>query len=173
MNLYSNSKPRFHVLTGTSTDADQYLAKLRFEAGPKIAIRLLRGRNMESMEGLYNELAAALQFPLYFGRNWGALDECLADLEWLPADAYLLFFADAPSVLKLTGDEDGDAFFRLLFRICNDWADRSYLGGGLERKARPFHVVLHAGVAEAGQFLHRVEAAIGDPVSKIAGSEER
>lgn len=173
MNLFSISKPRFHVLAGTSSEADQYLAKLRFEGGAKIVVRLLRGKNMEGMEGFYNELAAALQLPLYFGKNWDALDECLADLEWLPSDAYLLFFADAPSVLKAASEKDRDIFFQLLFRICNEWAERTSLGGGLERKPKPFHVVFHAGVVEADQFSHRVEAAIGESVSRITAPEGR
>lgn len=173
MNPFSNSLPRFHLLTGTNSDADQYLAKLRFEGGDRTAIRLLRGANMERREGFYNELGAALQLPLYFGKNWDALDECLADLEWLPADAYLLFFADAPSVLKSAGQKDRDIFFQLLVRTCNEWADGSSLGGGLERKPKPFHVVFHTGVAEAGQFLQEVEAAIGEPVSTISIPEKQ
>ena len=80
MNPYSTDKPCFHVLAGEIKDVDQYVAKLRFEGGARIAVRVLRGRNMRSTEGFYNELAAALQFPLYFGKNWDALDECLADL---------------------------------------------------------------------------------------------
>src|ERR1700756_4380721 len=78
MNPYSTEKPCFHVLAGATADVDQYVARLRFEAGQRIAIRVLRGAKMESMEGFYDELAAVLQFPLYFGRNWAAMDECLA-----------------------------------------------------------------------------------------------
>jgi RNAse (barnase) inhibitor barstar len=173
MNPYSTDKPRFHVLVGNTEDVDQYVAKLRFEAGARIAIRVLRGENMKSADGVYNELAAALQFPLYFGRNWDALDECLADLEWLPSDAYLLVFADAPLVLESAGDRDAETFLKLLFRACNDWAEGSSLGGGLERKPRAFHVVFHAGAAEADRFLHRVEAATGCPVAKMAASEQK
>jgi RNAse (barnase) inhibitor barstar len=173
MNPYSTDKPLFHVLAGASADVDQYVAKLRFEAGPRVAIRVLRGAKMESMAGFYDELAAALQFPLYFGRNWAALDECLADLEWLPSDAYLLVFADAPSVLKSAGEGDAEAFFKLLSRIGSEWAEGSSLGVGFERKPTPFHVVLNVGVAEVDHFLHSVEVATGGPVSKIAAPEEK
>ncbi len=39
---------------------------------------------------LFERLAAALEFPEWFGHNWDALADCLGDLSWLPADGYLL-----------------------------------------------------------------------------------
>jgi len=44
---------------------------------------------------LFAVVAAAMQFPDYFGNNWDALDECLGDMDWLPADGYLLVLRDA------------------------------------------------------------------------------
>jgi RNAse (barnase) inhibitor barstar len=38
-------------------------------------------------------LAAALHFPDWFGGNWDALADCLADLSWLPAPGYVLLLA--------------------------------------------------------------------------------
>lgn len=35
-------------------------------------------------------MATALRFPEWFGHNWDALADCLADLSWLPAPGYLL-----------------------------------------------------------------------------------
>jgi hypothetical protein len=169
MNPYSTDKPHLHVFAGTIAELDQYVYKLRFDAGTKVALRVLRGTNMQRMEGFYDELAAALQFPLYFGRNWPAVDECLADLDWMPAGAYLLVFADAPLVLKSAGDGDAEALFKLLSRICGEWAEGS--ANGPERKPTPFHVVFHAGIAEADDFSHRVENAIGTPVFRIAVAE--
>ena len=34
--------------------------------------------------------ARALRFPDWFGDNWDALQDCLSDLSWLPAEGYLL-----------------------------------------------------------------------------------
>jgi hypothetical protein len=38
-------------------------------------------------------IAAALHFPDWFGGNWDALADSLADLSWLPAPGYLLLLA--------------------------------------------------------------------------------
>lgn len=91
-------------------------------------MRVLRGAQIQCMEGFYDELAAVLQFRLDFGRNWGAVEECLADSELPPAGAYLLAFADAPLILKSDGTGDSEAFFNLLFRICGEWAEGSANG---------------------------------------------
>lgn len=44
---------------------------------------------------LMKNIAAALQFPGWFGANWDALEDCLSDLSWLPAGGYVLVFEDA------------------------------------------------------------------------------
>lgn len=49
-----------------------------------LTIRAVRGRKMRTVHGLFDEMAAALQFPYYFEENWAAFDECLADMDWLP-----------------------------------------------------------------------------------------
>lgn len=46
-------------------------------------------RSVRSKEKLFGLFAAALRFPNYCGRNWDALEECLCDLSWLPADAQI------------------------------------------------------------------------------------
>src|SRR5262249_13001237 len=49
-----------------------------------LTVRTVRGRKMRTVDGLFDEMAAALQFPYYFGENWPAFNECLADMDWLP-----------------------------------------------------------------------------------------
>jgi RNAse (barnase) inhibitor barstar len=39
--------------------------------------------------------ARALRFPDWFGGNWDAFSDCLADLSWMPADGYLLLLEHA------------------------------------------------------------------------------
>jgi len=43
-------------------------------------VRHVRGRRMLTVAALFDEFAAALQFPYYFGRNKDAFDECFGEL---------------------------------------------------------------------------------------------
>ncbi|MCB1738755.1 MAG: barstar family protein [Gammaproteobacteria bacterium] len=53
----------------------------------------LAGINGE--EDVLAVVASAMKFPAYFGSNWDALDECLGDMDWLPADGYVLVLHDS------------------------------------------------------------------------------
>jgi RNAse (barnase) inhibitor barstar len=53
------------------------------------------GRGAGSNEELLARLAEALRFPDYFGQNWDAVDDCLCDMEWLPATGYVLIVRNA------------------------------------------------------------------------------
>ena len=47
---------------------------------------------------LLERISAALQFPGWFGRNWDALEDCLADLSWSKARGHVLLFENARGV---------------------------------------------------------------------------
>jgi RNAse (barnase) inhibitor barstar len=90
--------PSFHLTSADTTDlGDATVALIR--ARPTAAVRRIRGSRSRSTDGLFDELAAALQFPAYFGANWNALSDMLSDLRWLPAKEYLLVVEDADELL--------------------------------------------------------------------------
>jgi hypothetical protein len=60
-------------------------------------------------------IAAALQFPDWFGGNWDALADCLDDLSWLPAPGYVLLLDHADG----WRGEDPEGF-AVLLDIAND-----------------------------------------------------
>jgi hypothetical protein len=41
---------------------------------------------------LLKNIAAALEFPDWFGGNWDALEDCLSDLSWHKAGGHVLLF---------------------------------------------------------------------------------
>ena len=51
--------------------------------------------NISSNSDLFSVVASAMEFPDYFGNNWDALNDCLRDMEWMPAAGYLLVLNDA------------------------------------------------------------------------------
>lgn len=62
---------------------------------------------MKSWNGVFDEFAAALQFPYYFGENLNAFDECLGDLEWIFKDKIIIFIYNWSSVLShFVGDKE-------------------------------------------------------------------
>lgn len=69
----------------------------------KLVARLPAG--LRSKQKLLRALATKLQLPHYFGQNWDALEECLADFSWFPQKKIELVHADLP--LYTGGDQLG------------------------------------------------------------------
>jgi len=115
---------------------------------------------MARLDAFYSEIAAALQFPAYFGENRAALDECLTDLSWMPADAYLLVVVDA---LRLLDDEPEDRFemfVDVMVRAAKQWATPVAVGEVWDRPAVPFHVMFEVEPATREALRARF-AAVG------------
>ena len=53
-------------------------------------------------DAMLESIAAALAFPVWFGRNWDALEDCLTDLSWRKGEARVILFSGA-----LPGDDLG------------------------------------------------------------------
>lgn len=67
------------------------------DAASELIVREFSAARIRSDQDLFAAIHVAFEFPDYFGFNWDALDECLADLEWLPGQGYVLFITGAVS----------------------------------------------------------------------------
>jgi len=106
---------------------------------PGFVVRTIDGRRGRTKRGLLAELSRSLEFPTGSGRNWDALEEMLADLEWLPAKGYLLIVTHAD--LLLVGDpDDYETFIDIAKSVAKEWATPQR--GESSRPAVPFHVCL-------------------------------
>ena len=76
-------------------------------------------------------IALALQFPEWFGGNWDALADAIADLSWLPEGGQLLLFDNAWDWRERDGED-----FAVLLDICGEAAQ------GWTRERRPFWAVI-------------------------------
>lgn len=102
---------------------------------PGFALRIIRGKKCRTPSGLFGEFARALAFPDYFGHNWDALEECLADLEWLPAKGYILLITDTQAVLP--GEEEHETLLEVLDDAGEAWSK----GHTADGRQAPFHAV--------------------------------
>jgi hypothetical protein len=79
-------------------------------------------------EALMQRVAQALEFPRWFGGNWDALEDCLADLSWTGAAGHVLLIEGAG---ELPADERG-ILIDVLASAATSWAERK----------RPFFAVI-------------------------------
>ncbi|MFE6862635.1 barstar family protein [Nocardia sp. NPDC057668] len=100
------SRPADPVLGALRVKAPDF-SGLRYRLPRTYASRELRAGKMRTVAGVFDEFAAALQFPYYFGENKDAFDECLRDLaESLgEAEGYVLLVRDAADLLA---DQPGE-----------------------------------------------------------------
>ena len=75
----TGAEPR-PVIGALAVDASQF-SGVRYDAPTDYRVRELRGAKMRTVAELFDEFAAAFQFPYYFGANKDAFDECLRDLD--------------------------------------------------------------------------------------------
>jgi len=115
------------------------------------ALRVIKGAKCQTTVGLLTECARALDFPDYFGHNWDALEECLADLEWLPAKGYVLLITDAGCVLP-----DDEAEYETFLEILRDAGEAWGSGqAGMDtQRPTPFHVLFAVSEREKTKRAH-------------------
>lgn len=104
---------------------------------PDLRVVELEGKEAETTSSLFTQFATRLCFPEYFGRNGDAFEECLRDLEWLPARGYVLAIANAESLLS-QDSRDYDTFVDTMQTAGAEWATRR----GSDASGTPFHVIL-------------------------------
>ena len=68
---------------------------------------------------LLSAFAHALSFPDWFGANWDALADCLSDLSWRPAPAYLLQLHGQPALPA----SELDLLDEILSEAADNWAE--------------------------------------------------
>jgi hypothetical protein len=116
--LWATEKPRLGVLS----NGDSVPILKALPPTGAVFIARLDGSKMVDSYGVFEEFSKTLKFPAYFGWNWPALSDCIRDLDWIPADRYLLLIEN-PSLLLRSEAEERDVLFRILAQAGNDWAN--------------------------------------------------
>lgn len=131
--------PPMFLAIGSEAQADDLVRAVPVDSDA--AARAIRGRRCQTTNSLDQEMAAALQFPGYFGHNWWAMMECVTDLEWLPASAYAIFITDIDRLLDDEA-EQFNTFMSILKDAVHCWANHGNYGAPWRPLTR-FCVVFH------------------------------
>ena len=107
------------------------------------AVRVVRGRKMRDIEGVFDEFASALQFPLYFGENKDAFDECMTSLERVPLGRGICLVITQPDqVLMDSAFDEMNWFANSLLVVSKTWGTPVSDGEWWDRPSVPFNVIL-------------------------------
>ena len=139
--------PWLHLLVATESEACDLRASLP-DTG-RVVFRMIRGNKARTKSGLFDEFAAALQFPHHFGENWDAFDECITDLSWLSGDAYVFLFVGS---IHLLDQEPADELKRLLTIM-----DKAGEEWSKPPRRRPFSVLLQCTEKEEPSFRSKLK----------------
>ncbi|MEO6306800.1 MAG: barstar family protein [Nitrospiraceae bacterium] len=145
--LQSTKAPWTSLLTVTAGQRAESL--VRPPTG--LVLKIIKGLHCKTPVTLFAEFARALKFPDYFGHNWDALEECLADLEWLPAKGYVLLITDAERVLP-DDEEEYETFLEILRDAGEAWGNGQ--AGMGARRATAFHALFAVSEQEKAKRAH-------------------
>lgn len=87
---------------------------------PHCYVAYVRGNRCVSDEQFHAEIAAALQFPPYYGSNHNALSDCLEDLEWLNASQVVVVIDNAEQFI-LFDQNSNNVYRKSLERAVKYW----------------------------------------------------
>jgi len=123
-------------------------------------VRWIRGRKARTTRSLFDEFAAALQFPDYFGENWDAFNDCLTDLEWLRTDrGYVLVITEPDAVLAAERAKTLKTFVEILTDAVQYFGENPVHSWQGDMRPLEFHVLLIAGKANPSAILRRWQRA--------------
>jgi hypothetical protein len=152
--LLRSREPWLHVLLAGESDVCDALWSLERSSKGCAVCRVVRGHKATTEPAFFGECAAAWQFPYYFGENWDAFDECLTDLQWLPAEAYVFCVTQAVHLLEKEPSDRQHRLLLVLQRIAKEWGQSTPT-----RPAKGFHVLLQCTAEEKPSLDQRLQAA--------------
>ena len=155
--LLKPGPPYFHLTTFSPSELWTFSWELRQKSPDDTAVRFLRGKKMLRVSGLFDEFAAALQFPNYFGENWNAFDECINDLEWLESNKYLIFLLDAQIILREEESSEFDLFCKIIGGAAEDFGrGLNYLNPQEPGPPKGFHVIFQVPASKLDALERRL-----------------
>ncbi|MBF2025364.1 MAG: barstar family protein [Oscillatoriales cyanobacterium C42_A2020_001] len=116
--LQGDREPGIYTVTG-----DVVLDELMTACEERhLKLFVIQGDRIASKPDFLQESAQVMSFPDYFGANWDAFEECLTDLEWLPANGYVLLYLH-PERFAAAYPADWSVLINILRSAVEEWKD--------------------------------------------------
>lgn len=151
--LFEISSPTLWVTERTRASLDSLYFGLCHEGPPNVK-RIIRGRKSKNSATFFDEAAAALQFPEYFGENWSAFEDCFRDLCSLYPLPHLIFINQASLLLAEEKDMLRE-FLNIVASTGKRWATPD---ANRARPPVPLKLILQEDSANLPTLLKRLTA---------------
>lgn len=153
--LFNPGKPCFYLYEANISDVEMLYMSLE-RLREKCIIRKVRGNKCRKVTDFFDEISSAFQFPLYFGENWNAFNDCITDLDWLEAEVYIVLISNADQLLVDADDEDFRILIKMFIIANQEWLDPNrYVQR--DRISTAFHVIFQCSPSDIEMFSHRLK----------------
>jgi hypothetical protein len=111
------------------------------ELAAAVRIVEISGREAADLGALFRLFAERFEFPSYFGGNWAGFAELLTDLDWCPAQRYLVAVHDSSELLH-DSPAERVTFLRVMTDVGAAWSTTVGRGPAWRGGEVPFKTVL-------------------------------
>jgi RNAse (barnase) inhibitor barstar len=87
----------------------------------KTLVVTIDGETSSTINEFYKNIAQAMLFPDYFGRNIDSFDEIMSDLEWLKETNIHLIFKNYDNFLSEENDDIREIILTILDETAEEW----------------------------------------------------
>jgi hypothetical protein len=119
------------IASGTDADLEAFA---KWQNPNHVATRVVRGDRCATRDALFDEWAAALQFPLDSPSSWNAFDDDMGDLSWMKSGSVIIFVARADTLLEAV---EADYDVQVVLEILRKAVTEPLLEGGNTEPEHP------------------------------------
>ena len=138
---------------------------------PNTIVRVIRGRKSAKSSAFFDESAAALQFPDYFGENWDAFEECMQDMAEDVAGHVVIVVTDASRLLADAEPMALPILLGILSRADRAWQEEAGMRGRQSQRLRVLLAERENGLWLLEERLAKVDIDIGPALSGRAKND--
>ncbi|MDO8348177.1 MAG: barstar family protein [Rugosibacter sp.] len=80
-------------------------------------------RGARNRDELLEAIGRSLGFPEWFGHNWDALNDCLLDMGWRPAEGYVVILEHCDGI-HARAEGDFVTLMQVIQAVANEWREQ-------------------------------------------------